>query len=160
MHYPVIYNDIHNWHFVYQMKTPVMFFLRPHWNILSDISNDWSDPGAHASPVVAIHDFLPTVYKHEIVADALSLHLNINEKNVIDRLYNFDFNNYVTFKVPYLNATINNVGGIKYRAEKTEVSFSVQLGHTANDVNNGNANPDENHYFMHSAMMGMVTVEE
>ena len=86
MHYPVIYNGVHKWHFIYNMKSPLIYFLRTHWNILSDISTDWSDAGPHTDPVVAIQDFQPTTYKHEVIANAVTLHLNINEKKNIFRI--------------------------------------------------------------------------
>ena len=104
------------------------------------------DAGPHTDPVVAIQDFQPTTYKHEVIANAVTLHLNINEKNVIDRLYNFDCNNYATLKVPYLNATINITGGVMYRAEKTEVSFDVQIGMNENYKSNDNDDDDKNGY--------------
>ena len=135
MHYPVVYNDVHKWVFEYDMKSPVMFFLRSHWNILSDISTDWSDPGIHANRQTRIQDFQPTTYRHEFVANSLTLHLNINEKNVIDRLYNLKVNNYATFRIPLLKATINNVGGVKYRANKSSVNFDVQIGHDQSNNN-------------------------
>ena len=28
MHYPVIYNGVHKWHFIYNMKSPLIYFLR------------------------------------------------------------------------------------------------------------------------------------
>ena len=147
MHYPVVYNDVHKWVFTYDMKSPVMFFLRSHWNILSDISTDWSDPGVHAHRQIRIQDFQPTTYRHEFIANSLTLHLNINEKNVIDHLYNLKVNNYATFRIPLLKATINNVGGVKYRANKSSVNFDVQIGHDqSNDNDYGTYDSDDDYY--------------
>ena len=51
----------------------------------------------------------------------------------------------ITLKVPYLNATINNMG-VMYRAEKTEVSFDVQIGMNENYKSNDNDDDDKNGY--------------
>ena len=127
LHYPVIYNDPHNWKFAYLFDRATLFFLRQHSKLLTDLSSDWSDSGVYARETY-LRDFLPTTYEHTVEAKDTSIVFNVNEKNVIDRFGEMDFNTHVILNVPYLNMALKSLGGLKYQNKTTRMEFSVTFG--------------------------------
>ena len=151
MQYPVVYNAARTWKFNYalhdastdsllqrrvhgmdnnlqnvQSPNTVMMFLRQHWNVLSDIANDFSEASVFCR-APGLHDFQPTKYTHTLLARQCRINLNLNEKNVIDRFGEMDMNSHAIIEIPRISVKFVNDGGLKFNNKTSNNRLRIEL---------------------------------
>ncbi|KAG6372334.1 hypothetical protein JVT61DRAFT_7774 [Boletus reticuloceps] len=118
---PLKWNAERQWSFSVSLRQPVIFLLRDHINMITDLSRDW----ASGEPT-EWHHFVPIVYSLELHLHHFDLNLYANDQNIIDKPLIKDENTMVNLRAPRLcvSATIpSNV----YLPEATTFSFAVDV---------------------------------
>ncbi|KAF8135489.1 hypothetical protein EV363DRAFT_1395990 [Boletus edulis] len=118
---PLKWNAERQWSFSVSLRQPVIFLLRDHINMITDLSRDW----ASGEPT-EWHHFVPIVYSLELHLHHFDLNLYANDQNIIDKPLIKDENTMVNLRAPrlWVSATIpSNV----YLPEATTFSFAVDV---------------------------------
>ena len=77
---PTKWNDRRRWDFHFRLRKPVMYLIREHINMFTDLGKDWS-----AGPPSDYYLFVPMVYAIELELRMFELNLYVNDHNIIDK---------------------------------------------------------------------------
>lgn len=74
------WNDRRRWDFYIRLRKPVMYLIREHINMFTDLGKDWS-----VGPPSDYYRFIPMVYGVDLELRTFELNLYVNDHNIIDK---------------------------------------------------------------------------
>lgn len=105
-----------------------LFFLRDHADLFARLGQDFAVPASQFSPHTfeqSLANHRPMQYDiHVSLKDQFAIHLNMNERNIIDELKNMKLNSFYTLKGPTLAANIS-VPMLKFQQHFVPVSLEA-----------------------------------
>ncbi|KAG8213869.1 hypothetical protein J3R82DRAFT_10613 [Butyriboletus roseoflavus] len=118
---PLKWNAERQWSFSVSLRQPVIFLLRDHINMITDLSRDWA-----SSEPTELHHFVPTVYSLELHLHHFGLNLYANDQNIIDKPLINDENTMVNLRATRLWAMATTPSNV-YLPEATTISFAADI---------------------------------
>ncbi|KAG2036116.1 hypothetical protein BDR03DRAFT_898980 [Suillus americanus] len=118
---PLVWNAERRWSFSISLRQPVIYLLRDHVNMFTDLTRDWT-----FGPPTERNLFVPTIYALELDLHQFELNLYANDQNIIDKPLVKGENTLVTIRAPRLNIQVT-FPSHKYRPEATSVPFVVDV---------------------------------
>ncbi|KAJ3735770.1 hypothetical protein DFJ43DRAFT_832425 [Lentinula guzmanii] len=118
---PLKWNAQRTWNVGITFRRPILYLIRDHVNMFTDLGKDWSSGSPHD-----YQRFIPMIYQIQFDMHYYELNLYANDHNIIDKPLVEDENAIFTLSgVRFaLNTTIpSNV----YRPESTTVPFSIDV---------------------------------
>jgi hypothetical protein len=76
---PLAWKALRQWKVGITLRTPVVYLLRDHVNMFTDLSTDWS-----AGPTAPIHTWIPMIYSIDLTLRNYTINLYANDFNIID----------------------------------------------------------------------------
>ncbi|KAH7927135.1 hypothetical protein BV22DRAFT_1193843 [Leucogyrophana mollusca] len=116
---PITWNAERRWGFSVSLRQPIIYILRDHINLFTDLSRDWT-----SGPPTDWHQFVPMVYSFELDLHYFEMNLYANDQNIIDKPLNRDENALVTIRAPRLTTKVI-IPSNKYHPEATTIPFSL-----------------------------------
>lgn len=117
---PLKWNALRQWKFDVTTDDLDLFILRDHVFLLTDLVNDWSS-GPPAEYLV----FTPFKYFLDLHFRNLTLYLNVNDGNIINKPTDLEDNAYLIIKSPLLDSS-TCIPIDKYRPPKNAIPFDVR----------------------------------
>jgi hypothetical protein len=77
---PLVWNAERRWSFSVSLRQPVVYLLRDHVNMFTDLTRDWT-----SGPPAGWNCFVPTIYVFELDLHQFELNLYANDQNIIDK---------------------------------------------------------------------------
>lgn len=77
---PLKWNSQRTWLFAVSLRQPVLYLLRDHVNMLTDLSRDWT-----SGPPSDYQRFIPMIYIFELDLHHFEINLYANDHNIIDK---------------------------------------------------------------------------
>lgn len=77
---PLVWNAERRWSFSTSLRQPVIYLLRDHVNMFTDLARDWT-----FGPPTEWNLFVPTIYMLELDLHHFELNLYANDQNIIDK---------------------------------------------------------------------------
>lgn len=77
---PLQWNGERQWTFAVSLRQPVIYILRDHINMFTDLGKDWV-----SGPPADYHRFVPMIYAFELDMYHFELNVYVNDQNVIDK---------------------------------------------------------------------------
>lgn len=77
---PLRWNSERSWDFDVSLERPILFIIRDHINMLTDLGKDWS-----SGPPSDFNTFVPITYNLNLMLRKFELNLYGNDHNIIDR---------------------------------------------------------------------------
>ncbi|KIL66260.1 hypothetical protein M378DRAFT_192008 [Amanita muscaria Koide BX008] len=118
---PLRWNSERTWAISITLRDPVLYLVRDHINLFTDLGKDWASGPPHD-----YRRFIPTVYAIDIAMHHYSLNLYLNDNNIIDRPHTKDENVLLTAAANYAKGKVTIPANV-FRPEKTTVSFAVEV---------------------------------
>ncbi|KAG1765509.1 hypothetical protein EV702DRAFT_1283104 [Suillus placidus] len=118
---PLVWNAERRWSFSISLRQPVIYLLRDHVNMFTDLTRDWT-----FGPPTEWNLFVPTIYMLELDLHHFELNLYANDQNIIDKPLVKGENTLVTIRAPRLNIQVT-FPSHKYRPEATSIPFVVDV---------------------------------
>ncbi|KAK7057149.1 hypothetical protein R3P38DRAFT_1162521 [Favolaschia claudopus] len=125
---PLQWNAPRTWKIGISLRQPVLYLLRDHINMFTDLGKDWA-----AGPPSDYHRFVPTVYAVELELHHYELNLYVNDHNVIDKPLIRDENALFTVRGTRLKNT-TRIPSDTFRPEATTIPFSVEIPEVAVNI--------------------------
>ncbi|KAG2345485.1 hypothetical protein BDR05DRAFT_880204 [Suillus weaverae] len=122
---PLVWNAERRWSFSISLRQPVIYLLRDHVNMFTDLTRDWT-----FGPPTEWNLFVPTIYMLELDLHHFELNLYANDQNIIDKPLVKGENTLVTIRAPRLNIQVT-FPSHKYRPEATSIPFVVDTSKVA-----------------------------
>jgi hypothetical protein len=76
---PLAWKASRQWVFGVTLRTPVLYLLRDHINMFTDLSKDWS-----SGPVTPLHLWVPMIYSINLTLRKYTINVYANDFNIID----------------------------------------------------------------------------
>ncbi|KAJ7680397.1 hypothetical protein DFH06DRAFT_1404238 [Mycena polygramma] len=118
---PLQWNALRTWKVGISLRLPVLYLLRDHINMFTDLGKDWS-----AGPPSDYHRFVPTVYVVELELHHYELNLYVNDHNIIDKPLIRDENALLTARGTRLK-NVTEIPSDTFRPAFTTISFSIDI---------------------------------
>ncbi|KAG2364907.1 hypothetical protein BDR07DRAFT_1557955 [Suillus spraguei] len=118
---PLVWNAERRWSFSISLRQPVIYLLRDHINMFTDLTRDWT-----FGPPTEWNLFVPTIYMLELDLQHFELNLYANDQNIIDKPLVKGENTLVTIRAPRFNIQVTFPSNI-YRPEATSIPFVVDV---------------------------------
>ena len=80
MHSPLQWNASRVWRFGISLRQPILFLLRDHINMLTDLGKDWT-----TGPPRPYATWVPMTYAVDVDMRNYELNLYVNDHNIIDK---------------------------------------------------------------------------
>jgi hypothetical protein len=77
---PLVWNSERSWPFSVSLRQPVIYLLRDHVNMFTDLTRDWT-----SGPPTRWNYFVPTIYLFKLDLHQFELNLYANDQNIIDK---------------------------------------------------------------------------
>ena len=77
---PLQWNCRRQWDFSIRLRKPVMYLIREHVNMFTDLGKDWP-----AGPPSDYYRFIPVLYAVDLELRTFELNLYANDHNIIDK---------------------------------------------------------------------------
>ena len=77
---PLEWDAERTWSFKLNFHQPILYLLRDHINMLTDLGKDWA-----SGPPSNFYTWIPTVYMVELSMTPYEINLYANDQNIIDR---------------------------------------------------------------------------
>ncbi|KAK7692730.1 hypothetical protein QCA50_004363 [Cerrena zonata] len=116
---PLSWRGERQWTFGITLRQPVIYLLRDHANMLSDLGRDWA-----SGPPGDYHRFIPMLYAVEVDLQAYELNTYVNDQNIIDKPLIREENALLTLHGARLVNSIR-IPLTKFRPVSTAVSFTI-----------------------------------
>jgi len=84
---PLAWNAGRTWLYDISFNSPVIYLLRDHVTLITDLINDWS-----SGPPSAFNTFVPTIYIIKFHLKQFKIKLYVGDHNVIDHPHSDDSN--------------------------------------------------------------------
>ncbi|KAJ6499231.1 hypothetical protein C8R45DRAFT_108777 [Mycena sanguinolenta] len=125
---PLQWNARRTWKFSISLRQPVLYLLRDHINMFTDLGKDWA-----SGPPSDYHRFVPTVYAIELELHHYELNLYVNDQNIIDKPLIREENALLTARGTRLK-NVAEIPSDTFRPESTTITFSVDIPDVAMDL--------------------------
>ncbi|KZV70698.1 hypothetical protein PENSPDRAFT_752360 [Peniophora sp. CONT] len=120
MHSPLQWNASRVWRFGISLRQPILFLLRDHVNMLTDLGKDWS-----TGPPSAYATWVPVTYAVDVDMRNYELNLYVNDHNIIDKPQLREENAIMTLRGSvFKNDSI--IPSDKYRPLSTTIPFNIE----------------------------------
>ncbi|KAH8080285.1 hypothetical protein BXZ70DRAFT_901408 [Cristinia sonorae] len=118
---PLAWDGARTWNFSISLRQPVLYLLRDHVNMFTDLGKDWS-----SGPPTSYNCFIPMQYDISLEMQNYELNLYLNDQNIIDKPLIREQNALLTLK----GTSFKN--GVKiplnqFRPMATTISFWVDV---------------------------------
>ncbi|KAJ7218000.1 hypothetical protein GGX14DRAFT_550111 [Mycena pura] len=117
---PLQWNALRTWKIKISLRLPVLYLLRDHINMFTDLGKDWA-----AGPPNDYYRFVPTVYVAELDLHHYELNLYVNDNNIIDKPLIKEENALLTARGTRLKS-VTEIPSDTFRPESTSVPFSFE----------------------------------
>ncbi|KAF7361830.1 hypothetical protein MVEN_00527500 [Mycena venus] len=118
---PLQWNARRTWKIGISLRQPVLYILRDHINMFTDLGKDWA-----SGPPSDYHRFVPTVYAVELELHHYELNLYVNDHNIIDKPLIRDENALLTARGTRMK-NVTEIPSDTFRPESTTIPFSVEI---------------------------------
>ncbi|EGO25461.1 hypothetical protein SERLADRAFT_415036 [Serpula lacrymans var. lacrymans S7.9] len=122
---PLKWNDERQWAFSVSLRQPVLYILRDHINMFTDLSRDWT-----SGPPSPPNQFVPMLYSFELELHHFQIHLYANDQNIIDKPLIKEENSLIIVRAPRLHFNVT-IPSNKYRPESTTMPFFLETRNVA-----------------------------
>lgn len=141
---PLRWNQERTWDIAVFLRQPVLYLLRDHINMFTDLGKDWT-----SGPPTDYQKFVPMIYRFKLEMHHYELNLYANDQNIIDKPLLRDENALVVVHGPHLKLEAT-IPSNTFRPEATTISFTVD----ANDTNVDISLPRWNTHALHATKEG------
>lgn len=124
---PLKWNDERTWTFDIIFRQPVLYLLRDHVNMFTDLGKDWA-----SGPPSDWKRWVPTVYSVNLNLHRYEMNLYANDQNIIDKPLVREDNALVTLRGERLDTSVT-IPSNKFRPESTNVQFVVKVPNVSVD---------------------------
>ena len=76
----LVWNHQRQWTFTIILRKPILFLLRDHINMFTDLGKDWA-----SGPPTNYNRFIPMIYALDIRLEHFELNMYVNDHNIIDK---------------------------------------------------------------------------
>ncbi|KAJ3553006.1 hypothetical protein NM688_g3848 [Phlebia brevispora] len=114
------WNDQRQWTFTITLRKPLLFLLRDHINMFTDLGKDWG-----SGPPTNYNRFVPIVYMLDIRMENYELNTYVNDHNIIDKPLLREDNALLSLCGTNLQTNVS-IPFTKYRPSATPVSFVIE----------------------------------
>ncbi|KAI0058067.1 hypothetical protein BV25DRAFT_1994498 [Artomyces pyxidatus] len=121
LHSPLKWNEHREWGFNISLRQPVLYLLRDHINMLTDLGKDWS-----TGPPSNYYTWVPMRYVVDLDFRNYEINTYVNDHNIIDKPLIRDENALLTIRGPLLRNK-NVIPSDKYRPMSTTVPFFLEV---------------------------------
>ncbi|KAJ7497366.1 hypothetical protein FB451DRAFT_229194 [Mycena latifolia] len=118
---PLQWNAKRTWKIAISLRLPVLYILRDHINMFTDLGKDWA-----AGPPSDYHRFVPTLYVVELELHHFELNLYVNDHNIIDKPLIRDENALLTARGARLK-NVTEIPSDNFRPISTTIPFSIEV---------------------------------
>ncbi|KAJ7462379.1 hypothetical protein B0H11DRAFT_1923358 [Mycena galericulata] len=118
---PLQWNAQRTWKIGISLRLPVLYILRDHINMFTDLGKDWA-----AGPPSDYYRFVPTLYAVELELHHFELNLYVNDHNIIDKPLIKDENALLTVRGTRLK-NVTEIPSDTFRPESTTIRFSIEI---------------------------------
>ncbi|OJA20857.1 hypothetical protein AZE42_02968 [Rhizopogon vesiculosus] len=118
---PLVWSAERRWSFSVSLRQPVMYLLRDHVNMFTDLTRDWT-----SGPPTGWNNFVPTIYVLELHLHQFELNLYANDQNIIDKPLVKGENTLVTIRAPSLSTEVTFPSN-KYQPEATSIPVVIDI---------------------------------
>ncbi|KAJ6593973.1 hypothetical protein B0H19DRAFT_1365929 [Mycena capillaripes] len=118
---PLQWNARRTWKIGISLRLPVLYILRDHINMFTDLGKDWA-----AGPPSDYHRFVPTTYVVELELHHYELNLYVNDHNIIDKPLIREENALFTARGTRLK-NVTEIPSDTFRPESTTIPFSIEI---------------------------------
>ncbi|KAJ7188161.1 hypothetical protein C8R46DRAFT_12137 [Mycena filopes] len=118
---PLQWNARRTWKIGISLRLPVLYILRDHINMFTDLGKDWA-----TGPPSDYHRFIPTVYVVELELHHYELNLYVNDHNIIDKPLIREENALLTARGTRLK-NVTEISSDTFRPESTTIPFSIEI---------------------------------
>ncbi|TFK44762.1 hypothetical protein BDQ12DRAFT_730786 [Crucibulum laeve] len=141
---PIKWNGERTWNIAVSLRQPILFLLRDHINMFTDLGKDWA-----SGPPTEWQRFVPTIYAVKMELHHFEMSLYANDQNIIDKPQIKDENALAVIRGSHLRNDIKIPSNI-FRPESANVTFSG----TAPDLSIDFSLPRWNTYALHAPKDG------
>ncbi|KFA72498.1 hypothetical protein S40288_06649 [Stachybotrys chartarum IBT 40288] len=117
---PLSWNGQRSWQFNIISDDLNLFLLRDHIFLLTDLVDDWS-----SGPPPEYLLFTPFLYKLNLTLRNMTIYLNVNDDNIVDKATELRDNSYLIFSSPDFKAE-TSIPLVKYRPHKNTIPFNIR----------------------------------
>ncbi|KAI0342100.1 hypothetical protein BDW22DRAFT_1358216 [Trametopsis cervina] len=117
---PLRWNEQRQWNFSISLRDPIIYILRDHINMFTDLGKDWS-----SGPPSDYNRFIPMLYSLSVEMKNYDLKLYVNDHNIIDKPLIPEENALLSLHGAILRQTVS-IPLTKYRPDCTMVSFTTE----------------------------------
>ncbi|KAJ7084454.1 hypothetical protein B0H15DRAFT_940059 [Mycena belliarum] len=118
---PLQWNARRTWKIGISLRLPVLYILRDHINMFTDLAKDWT-----AGPPSDHHRFVPTSYAVELELHHFELNLYVNDHNIIDKPSIRDENALLTVRGAHLK-NVTEIPSDTFLPDSTTIPFSIEV---------------------------------
>ncbi|VDB95270.1 unnamed protein product [Peniophora sp. CBMAI 1063] len=120
MHSPLQWNASRVWRFGISLRQPILFLLRDHINMLTDLGKDWT-----TGPPSAYATWVPMTYAVDVDMRNYELNLYVNDHNIIDKPLLREENAIMTLRGSVFKND-NIIPSDRYRPLSTTIPFNIE----------------------------------
>ncbi|KAF9012385.1 hypothetical protein BDQ17DRAFT_1496756 [Cyathus striatus] len=114
---PLRWNDVRTWSFAISLRQPILYLLRDHINMFTDLGRDWA-----SGPPTDWQKFVPTLYGVDLDLHHYELNLYANDQNIIDKPLIPEENALLVLHGLHVKTNVN-IPLNSFRPESTIVNF-------------------------------------
>ncbi|KAJ4483345.1 hypothetical protein J3R30DRAFT_3834330, partial [Lentinula aciculospora] len=118
---PLKWNAQRTWNVAVTLRRPILFLIRDHINMFTDLGKDWSSGSPHD-----YQRFIPMMYQIQLDMHYYKLNLYANDHNIIDKPLVEDENAIFTLIGAQFNLS-TTISSNVYRPDSTMVPFSIDV---------------------------------
>ncbi|KAL0573201.1 Macrophage colony-stimulating factor 1 receptor [Marasmius crinis-equi] len=118
---PLKWNAERTWSIAISLRNPILFLLRDHINMFTDLGKDWA-----SGPPTQYNRFVPVIYQIDFDMHLYELNLYANDQNVIDKPLTKDENAILTLSGKRLKSRTTLPSNV-FRPDYTKVCFTVDI---------------------------------
>ncbi|CAA7261639.1 unnamed protein product [Cyclocybe aegerita] len=107
------------WTFSIFLRQPILFLLRDHINMFTDLGRDWV-----SGPPTDYQKFIPMIYDINLEMHHFDLNLYANDQNIIDKPLIREENAMISLRGPHLKNSTTIPSNV-FRPESTPIPFTV-----------------------------------
>ncbi|PPQ63980.1 hypothetical protein CVT24_009409 [Panaeolus cyanescens] len=116
---PLFWNEERTWTFAVSLRQPLLYILRDHINMFTDLLKDWI-----SGPPTDYQKFVPMVYLFHLELHHFQIMLYVNDQNIIDKPLNKDENAFVILEGSHIRSEVHVPSNV-YRPDSSSISFNT-----------------------------------
>ncbi|KAF8973209.1 hypothetical protein BDZ97DRAFT_665381 [Flammula alnicola] len=116
---PIGWDAERTWSIFMYLRQPVLFLLRDHINMFTDLGKDWV-----SGPPSDYQKFIPMIYAFKLEMHHFEMNLYANDQNIVDKPLIKEENALITFRGPHLKI-ISTIPSNTFKPESTSIPFHI-----------------------------------